>query len=162
MRISVLNYMFSYQIFIRSGGFHQPGMLSLWPITRTETNGLPPIRYRSYRNISKWYLPFCTFLLGEKNQWRDETEIPVRYSASRSELRYLVLRHDLFLLLLQTEIKTRYRKQCSRFAQFFLRIQILLSTTKKCIKTLISAVLWLLDNLLSLKSNVNVPTVSNK
>jgi hypothetical protein len=44
MYISVLYDMFSYQIFIRSGGFHRPGMLSLWPITRTETNGLPPIR----------------------------------------------------------------------------------------------------------------------
>ncbi len=140
--------MFSCQIFIRSGGFHQPGMLSLWPTTRTGTNGLPPIRQLQYHFLMIFAILY--FPARRKRHMTSQRSlhsvILMRIKVKLKDFSSLSLGS---LLWLQTERKTRYRRQCSGSVSFrasvirnyFLQIQILPSTIKKCNKSLISAVL---------------------
>ncbi len=51
---------------------------------------------------------------------------------------------------------------CTDPDPYFLRIRILPTTSKKINKTLISTILWLLFDFLSMKTDVNVPSKSNK
>ncbi len=55
-------------------------------------------------------------------------------------------------------------KQCilAAWIRIWIRLRILRSISGKLRKTLISAVLWLFNDLLSLKTDVNVPTVYKK